>query len=384
MLRIGYDAKQLFNNFAGLGSYSRTLLANLAEYYPDNAYFLYTSRITRREDTSFFLASALYSVQLPRHGPMPFWSAAGIKGNMRKHRIGLFHGLANSLPFGMEKTGIRTIVTIHDLAFLHYPQHYGLFHRRMLDIRHHYACRHAGHIVAISESTKRDIVHFYGIDPEKITVIYQSCSERFLQERAQKTIEAVRRRHQLPEEYLLTVGAITARKNLIGMVRALQLVPESLRLPLVVAGAGGAYKARVQRFIQQNRMEKWVHFIEASFADLPAIYQDASIFLYPSFFEGFGLPVLEAQFSEVPVLTSNTSSLPEAGGPGAHLADPSQPEQIAAGIERILTDEAYREELVEKGYEHARQFRGEPLARQMMELYKSVAGGGHTAPEPIT
>lgn len=384
MLRIGYDAKQLFNNFAGLGSYSRTLLANLAEYYPDNAYFLYTPRITRREDTSFFLNSALYNVQLPRRGPAFYWRAAGIRRDLQRHRIGLFHGLANGLPFGLGRTDIRSIVTVHDLGFLHFPQHYSFIQRKTLDFRHRSACQHASHIVAISESTKRDIMHFYGIGEEKITVVYQSCSERFLQERAQKTIEAVHRRYRLPEEYLLTVGAITARKNLLGMVRALQLLPESVRLPLVVAGAGGPYKARVQRYIQQNRLEKWVHFIESSFADLPAIYQDASLFLYPSFFEGFGLPILEALFSEVPVLASNTSSLPEAGGPGALLVDPSQPEQIASGIEKILTDEAYRNSLVEKGYEHAQQFRGEPLAHQLMALYKRVAGGGHTEPEPIT
>ncbi|MCB0552217.1 MAG: glycosyltransferase family 4 protein [Phaeodactylibacter sp.] len=384
MLRIGYDAKQLFNDFAGQGSYSRTLLANLAEYYPDNAYFLYAPRFTKSDDTSFFLNSALFNVQLPRRGPTLYWRTLGLKRYLRKHKIGLFHGLVNELPLALQGTGIRSIVTIHDLIFLHYPQHYTLFNRKALDLKYRYACRQADHIVAISESTKRDIIHFYGIAPEKISVIYQSCSERFRQERAQKTIEAVRRRHHLPEEYLLTVGAITARKNLMGTVRALQLLPDSLKLPLVVVGKGTAHKAKIQRYLQQNRLEKWVYFIEASFEDLPAIYQDASVFLYPSFFEGFGLPILEALFSETPVLTSNTSSLPEAGGPGAYLVDPAKPEQIAAGIEKILTDDAYRASLVENGSEYAQQFRGEPLAQQMMELYKKVVGGGHTEPEPIT
>ncbi len=384
MLRIGYDAKRLFNNFTGLGNYSRTLLANLAEYYPDNAYFLYSPKITRNEETHFFLNSALFNVQLPKHGPGAFWRSFGIKRDLHRHKIQLFHGLSHEIPFGLEKTNIRSIVTIHDLIFERFPEHYPLIDRKVYSFKFRYACHHADHIVAISENTKRDIIEFYDIAPEKISVIYQSCHERYMVEKSRKTFEGLRRRYQLPENYLLTVGSITVRKNLMGIVRALKMLPESNRLPLVVVGRGGRHRARVEAFLRKNRMEHLVHFADVSFEDLPAVYQKATVFLYPSFYEGFGIPILEALFSKTPVITSDVSSLPEAGGPGAHLVNPDNPEEIAAGIEKLLSDEPYRRELIEKGYAHAQQFRGEPLAAQMINLYVKIAGGGNTEPEPIT
>ncbi|MCB0549313.1 MAG: glycosyltransferase family 4 protein [Phaeodactylibacter sp.] len=384
MLRIGYDAKRLFNNFTGLGNYSRTLLANLSEYYPDNAYFLYSPKITRNDETHFFLNSALFNVHLPRRGSSSYWRTIGIRRDLARHKVQLFHGLSHEIPLGLDKAKIRSIVTIHDLVFERFPEHYPFIDRKIYSLKFRYACRHADHIVAISESTKRDIIELYGISPEKITVIYQSCHERYMVEKSRKTFEGLRRRYHLPEEYLLTVGSITARKNLMGVIRALELLPESSRLPLVVVGRGGRYRAKVQAFIQKNRLENLVHFIDVSFDDLPAVYQKASAFLYPSFYEGFGIPILEALFSKTPVITSNLSSLPEAVGPGAHLVDPHRPEEIAAGIVKILSDEAYRQGLISAGYAHAQQFRGEPLAGKMMDLYVQVAGGGNAEPEPIT
>ncbi len=384
MLRIGYDAKRLFNNFTGLGNYSRTLLANLAEYYPDNAYFLYTPRITKNEETRFFLNSPLFNVQMPKRGPGAFWRTYGIRRDLRRHKVQLFHGLSHEIPLGIHKTGIPSIVTIHDLVFKRYPEHYPLIDRKIYDLKFSYACRHADHIVAISKSTKQDIIEFYDIPPEKISVIYQSCHERYMMEKSQKTIDSAQRRYQLPEEYLLTVGSITERKNLLGIIKALWELPESYRLPLVVVGKGGAYKNKVLEYIHEKGISQQVHFIDVAFDDLPAVYQKAALFLYPSFYEGFGIPILESLFSKTPVITSGRSSLPEAGGPGAHLVDPSDPKDIAEGIEKVLSDEAYRQRLIEQGFKHARQFRGEPLAQQMMQLYKTVVGEGHTEPEPIT
>ena len=182
MLRIGYDAKRLFNNFTGLGNYSRTLLANLAEYYPDNAYFLYSPKIAKNDETHFFLNSALFNVQLPKRGPGAYWRSVGIKRDLLKHKIQLFHGLSHEIPLGLEKANIRSIVTIHDLIFERFPEHYPFIDRKIYSLKFRYACRHADHIVAISENTKQDIIEFYDIPPEKISVIYQSCHERYMVE----------------------------------------------------------------------------------------------------------------------------------------------------------------------------------------------------------
>ena len=154
--------------------------------------------------------------------------------------------------------------------------------------------------------------------------------------------------------------------------------------PYIFDCQGKRYLARVQAFVRKSGLEHLVHFAPVSFDDLPSVYQRASVFLYPSFYEGFGIPILEALFSRTPVVTSSVSSLPEAAGPGAYLANPGDPAEIAAGIEKILSDESYRNELAEKGHAHAQQFRGEPLSHKMMDLYKKVVGSGHTAPEPIT
>lgn len=385
MLRIGYDARQLYNNFTGPGNYSRTLLSNLAEYYPDNAYFLYTPRLTRNEETQFFLNSALYNTHMPRRKGFPLlWQNFGIKRDLKRQRIQLFHGLNQSLPFGLSKTGIKSVVTVHDLIFKRFPDQYPFSRRLALDFRLKYACREADHIVAISENTRQDLLHFYEVPPEKVSVIYQSCHERYMQERSNKTLEAVRQRYRLPKEYILSVGAIIPRKNLSGVVKALAILPKDEQLPLVVVGRGHRHKQQILRLAKQLQLSDRIHFVDVRFNDLPAVYQNASLFVYPSLYEGFGIPILEALFSKVPVLTSSTSSLPEAGGPGAHLADPTQPEAIAGGIRKVLTDAEYQARLIHDGFEHAQQFLGEPLSEKMIDLYEELIGKEYLTPEQIT
>lgn len=385
MLRIGYDARQLYNNFTGPGNYSRTLLTNMAEYLPESAYFLFTPRLTRNEETHFFLNSALFSTHLPRRkGSRLLWQSFGIKRDLKRQRIQLYHGLNQELPIGLSKTGIKSVVTVHDLIFKRFPEQYALGRRLLLNLKLKYACQEADHIVAISESTKKDLIHFYQVPPEKVSVIYQSCHGRYLQERSNKTLESVRQRYQLPPSYILSVGAIVPRKNLLGVVEALAILPEGDRLPLVVVGRGPKHRAQVQRRANQLGVGRLLHFVDVRFNDLPAVYQNADLFVYPSLYEGFGIPILEALSSKVPVLTSNTSSLPEAGGPGAHLVNPYQPADIAAGIQQLLSDTAYRAKLVEAGFEYAQQFLGEPLAAQMMDLYEALIGEEYLSPEPIT
>ncbi len=372
MYRIGYDAKRLFNNFTGLGNYSRTLLHNLVEFYPDNVYFLYTPKVIKNDETQFFLNSPLYSVHMPRGGFKSYWRTWGIKRELRRHKIQLFHGLSHEIPIGIQRMGIKSVVTIHDLVFKHYPDYFPWADRQIYDFKFRYACENSDRIIAISESTKRDVIEFYNIPGEKIEVIYQSCHERFMQEKTPKMIESVLKKYSLPQNFFFYVGSITERKNLLGIVQAIELLPDDLKLPLVVIGEGKAYKTKVQEYIIRRGLEPLVLFIKADFEDMPAMYQQAKIFIYPSHYEGFGIPVLEALFSKTPVITSNVSSLPEAAGPDSWLVDPAQPSQIAEGIERILTDDAFRDQMLEKGFAYAQQFRGEPLTEQLVRLYEAV------------
>lgn len=372
MYRIGYDAKRLFNNFTGLGNYSRTLLKNLADYYPDFEYFLFTPRVQKNSETHFFLTSPLYHVHHQQQGNKALWRSRGIRKDLKEQGIQLYHGLSHEIPFGMEKTGIPAVVTIHDLIFKHYPDQYTWIDRQIYDRKFKYACQHANAVIAISESTKQDIVDLYRIPPEKVHVIYQGCHERFMQEKSQKTLDEVRTQYHLPSSYLLSVGSLIERKNVLGIVQAMALLPHSMDLPLVIVGKGAAYRERIEATARRLGLSQRILFIQPDFEDLPAIYQQAALFIYPSFYEGFGIPVLEALFSKTPVITSNVSSLPEAGGPDAYLVDPNQPAAIAEGIEQILTDTARRELMVQQGYAYAQQFRGEGLTRQMVDLYRQI------------
>ncbi len=382
MIRIGYDAKRLFQNFTGLGNYSRTLLRNLAFYYPDQAYFLFTPREIRNPDTKFFSASASFSVETPAAYQRPLWRSYGLRYRAKRRKIQLYHGLSNELPYDLGSTGIKTVVTIHDLVFKYYPQYYPVFDRLVYDSKFKYACQHADLVVAISESTKNDIVNFYGIAPEKIQVIYQSCDERFQQEKSKKLIEQTLKKYHLPSEFLLNVGSVNERKNLLGIVQAIQLLPADLQLPLVVVGEGQTYKNKVLQYLREQRIEKQVQFVQVDNEDLPALYQQARLFIYPSLYEGFGIPILEALCSGTPVLSSNLSSLPEAAGPDAMLVDPRSPDSIAAGISKTLTDEALRKKMTSAGYAHAQKFNGESLSRQMMDAYAGLLGGWEELREP--
>lgn len=373
MFRIGFDAKRLFNNFTGLGNYSRTLVTNLAAYYPEYAYFLFTPRIKATEETHFFQNDPLFSVHLPRGKFAPLWRLRGMIKDLKKLQIQLYHGLSHELPLHIQHSGIRTVVTIHDLLFKQFPKQYPPIDRHIYNGKFRYACRHADRIVAISEATKRDIIRYYSVPPEKIQVIYQSCHERFLQAKSKSTIRATLAAYGLPTDFLLYVGSVIERKNLLGVVKALALVRPGLQLPLVVVGSGkGYYRNRVRTQIAASGLYDKVYFIRPDSKDLPALYQQAAIFLYPSFGEGFGIPILEALFSKTPVITSRVSSLPEAAGPDAYFVDPADCEAIAQGIEGILSDEQFRRNMVEKGFRYAQRFRGEPLTHQMMDLYKEI------------
>ena len=385
MLRLGYDALQLYNNFAGPGNYSRTLLSNLSSYFPDNAYFLFSPQLTKNEETQFFLNSALFNTHLPkRRIARSLWHKLGIKRDLAKRKIQLYHGLNQSLPKGISKTGIKSVVTVHDLIFKHFPDQFTFARRNALDFHLKQACREADHIVAISKNTKQDLLRFYNLPEEKISVIYQSCHGRYMQERSNKTLDAVRSRYKLPKDYMLSVGDIIPRKNLSGVIKALAILPDSERLPVVVVGRGEKYKQQIIQLAEQSGVSQYLHFAEVTFNDLPAVYQNASLFVYPSFYEGFGIPILEALFSKVPVLTSNTSSLPEAGGTGAYLTAPNSPEAIAEGIRKVLSDAAYRATLIHSGFEYAQQFRGEPLSEKMIDLYEDLIGEEYLSPEQIT
>jgi len=374
-MNIGFDAKRLFNNFTGLGNYSRTLLDNLAAYHPENNYFLFTPKIKSSDETKRFLTNDKYKTIFPETAFKLGWRSFSIKKQLKENNIELYHGLSHELPINIDRTDIKSIVTIHDLIFKVYPQNYSIPDRLIYDFKFKYSCQHSNKIIAISENTKKDIVNYYQIDPKKIEVIYQSVNPIFYSENNQENSNTILEQFKIPKQYLLYVGTVEQRKNLKAVLDAYRFLSADFKIPLVVVGRGKKYKLEAEALSNKLGIENkiiWINYLGNN-TNLKTIYQHALAFIYPSFYEGFGIPIVEALLSKTPVISARTSSLTEAGGPDSYYVDPKNAKEIAVGIEKILSDSELRNTMIEKGFEYANKtFGSELVTSQIADLYKST------------
>jgi len=370
-MNIGFDAKRAFLNQSGLGNYSRTLITSLCSSFPGNHYILFTPKKTNPDFLSFASERKNISVIEPEKfldkRITANWRSYGITGLLGKYKTDVYHGLSNELPFNINKFGGKKIVTIHDLIFLRHPELYPLIDRTIYTRKFRSACELADTIVATSEQTKTDIVEFYAIDPRKIRTVYQSCSEAFYKEHSQAEDKKVLSQYNLPANYLLYVGTIEERKNLLTILKALAIVKD---IPLVVVGKKKAYFKKIKKYISANGLDSRIFFYENVLdKDLPAFYRNAGIFIYPSLFEGFGIPIIEALTCGTPVITTKGGCFAEAGGPGSVYIDPLDHEELAAAIDRFLSSDDLRKDTALKGYGHAKQFFPASIAAEMMKIY---------------
>jgi glycosyltransferase involved in cell wall biosynthesis len=369
MLKIGFDAKRLFNNATGLGGYSRSIVKGMMERFPDNEYSLFTPGLKNTVETSFFHGER-FTVVTPSGIPGALWRTFRLKSAIEKRGLDLYHGLSNELPAGMGESQVCGVVTIHDLIFRFHPEDYPWIDRLVYEKKFRHACESARRIVAISESTKHDLVSQYGVPEEKIAVVYQCCDDRFRKSVTEEEIEAALSRYALPPKFLLYVGTINRRKNLLALAQAMRLVRNDMKLPLVVVGRGKLYKQEVADYIERNDLTERIIFAPPIASDdLPAVYRRATALLFPSKYEGFGLPIVEALTCGVPVITSDVSSLPEAAGPGAHYIDPDKPESIAEGIIKIVSSPDYAKNLAEEGNRYVQRFNIKEISEQLMKVY---------------
>lgn len=383
-MNIAFDAKRAFTNGTGLGHYSRTLITSLAEYFADNEYFLCTPKRTQRFDTSAFNN---VNVVTPHRFPSTLltsvWRSKWVLKDLKHFNIDLYHGLSHEIPVGIQHTKIKSAVTIHDLIFERYPKQYKPIDVAIYRKKFKYACEHADRVIAISKQTKEDITQFYNIPEHKIEVCYQSCNPAFNTVVTNEEKQRIRQLYKLPGKYFLYVGSIIERKNLLTICKALNVLKGKLDIPLVVIGDGDSYEQKVSNYINANGLADRVIFLSRdeqikqlqsyrSAADFPAIYQQALCMIYPSIFEGFGIPILEALCSRIPVITSNVSCLPEAGGPGAVYVNPFDEQQMAGAMQLVANDSALRQQLVEKGWQHAQQFSPYNCANNVMQVYQKI------------
>jgi len=373
-MRIAFDAKRIFNNQTGLGNYSRTLVDNLRQFYPEEAYLLFTPKLSEGPNKY----KAAFKTITPNASFKHIWRSYGIRKDLEKERIDLYHGLSNEIPFWLKN--IKTVVTIHDVIFKALPNTYPQLDRWLYEEKTRYAVNYAEKIIAISENTKQAIIKYYGVDPERIKVVYQPCQSIFYEPNgiiASNPFSEIPTLKELPAEYILYVGSIIERKNLLTIVKAIWQMPDKQRLPLVVVGKGKGYKKIVKAYIKSHKLEKWVYWLDkvTSVATLKEIYQQAQLLVYPSFAEGFGLPIVEAMLCGTPVITSNVSSLPEAGGQYAKLVTPDAVDELRDAIQEILGDSALRSAIGELGRKDAlERFDPAKLTKEMMEVYLETVG----------
>ncbi len=371
-VKIGFDAKRLFNNYTGLGNYSRNLVHGLNQFYPNHQYYLFTPKTKNNIETTEFLKNP-YQIVTPNYLPGGFWRTFTSAIQIKKLQLDIFHGLSHELPLGIHKTRTRSVVTIHDLIYKTFPNDFSVIDRKIYDYKFRYACEHADTIIAVSQSTRNDIIKFYKVPEDKVKVVYQSCHNQFKQPLSNETISEVLKTYDLPQKYLLYVGSVIERKNLMGLVKAMEIIKDQHPYPLVVIGSGREYLQKVKDYVALKKLSQQILFRHpVAFQHLPALYQQALVFIYPSVYEGFGIPVIEALWSKTPVITSNLSSLPEAGGPGAYYIDPFQSESIAEGIHKVISDPDYAYNLAESGYNHVQQFSMKPLSHAIQKIYTSL------------
>lgn len=374
-MRIGFDAKRIYNNITGLGNYSRQVVESMLRYYPDNKYYLYTPTINSGFKHVFANKKQVDIVK-PRiigKSLKHRWRTQKLPLRWNRDKLDVYHGLSNELPKDCHRSATKTVVTMHDLIFKRYPEFYKPWDITTYDKKAARTLQEADAIVAISEQTKRDIQEFYDVDEAKIHVIYQDCAKQFHQEQSQEKLDAVKAKYKLPDKYILCVGTIEKRKNQLGLVRAFRKIADKIDEDLVIVGKKTPYYDSVAAFIAKYGLENRVRFEhDADFADFPAIYAQANVFVYPSLFEGFGIPIIEAQNCGVPVVTSEGSCFPEAGGPHSLYVDPGHSMQIARAIQTVVSDKSKSDDMIKAGKEYVQKFRAERTTKQLMELYTQL------------
>ncbi len=375
-MKIGFDAKRAFLNNTGLGNYSRLVIDSLSKYKPENNYRLYTPRIKDNPRLSTILFRNNVQTCLPKtsfsRNFSSLWRVSNlIVNDLKSDKIDLFHGLSNELPISISNSGIPSIVTIHDLIFLRYPEYYHLIDRTIYNYKFLKACENSSKIIAVSECTKRDIVDFYGINEEKIEVVYQGCSEIFRSNINELQINQVKSEFSLPERYILYVGTIESRKNLLLAVKALNIIDPSVNL--IVVGRKTKYTDTVIEYINLNNLQSRVRFLEnLNFNVLPVLYKLALASVYPSRFEGFGIPILESITCGTPAIGCTGSCLEEAGGKGGLYVDPDDEIALAEAINSVIEEGALRTQLIEEGARHAEKFTYHAIADNLFTVYKKT------------
>ena len=376
-MRIGYDAKRALANDTGLGTYARLLLEGVSRAAPDWEFHLYAPAGKR----NLFAPTIAERDNLILRTPRAPWSAAkaglwrrlGMARAAKRDGCDVLHGLSHELPAFTRSGPMKTIVTMHDMLPFRMPHLFPWPDRAIYRAKFRHACKAADLVLAVSEQTRQDVIDILSVEPDKVRVQYQACDPRFFTRIEPGAIDATLSRHNLARGYVLFVGAIIERKNLLTLIRAMEALGRESQAVLAVAGKGREWEKKARDSVTERKLEERVRFLGyVENADLPALYRGAQVLAYPSSYEGFGLPIVEALASGTPVITSTGSCFGESGGPGALYVDPGDVDGLAGALAQVLGDAALREELRAKGAEHVRRFHPDVVTQELLRIYRDL------------
>lgn len=364
VIKIGYDAKRLFHNRTGLGNYSRTLVKELHKRYPNIEFHLFSATVEINPETEYFFNHDNIHIHTRNKGSNEWWRSFEITHKINELELDIYHGLSHELPININKVKAKTVVSFHDLIYEKYPEHFPWFDRMMYKYKYRTSVFKADQVVAISRSTKSDLLDIYNVDEAAINVIYQGQS--LLDSNAETPVN-------LPERYWLYVGSVIDRKRLEDIVKALHIMPASDRIPVIVVGTGSTYYDKVKQLIKEyNLTDYFIH--KGHVRDsLASYYKHALALVYPSIYEGFGIPVIESLSQNTPVIISDHKALKEAAGPGALSFCSYQYEQLSELMIKLQNDPNTAKDLGEKGKRHIlRSFNHDLICDQWMKLYSDL------------
>lgn len=367
-MNIGFDAKRALNNHTGLGVYSRNLMNALFLHYPNETYHLFAAAVN--EDLLAELKGA-YRIHTPHnalHEMFPaLWRSRGVVRDMKANRIQVYHGLSNEIPmFDSSTRHIKKIVTIHDLIFLKEQQQYPFIDRQIYKAKVGYACKHADVIVATSQQTKQDLMSYFKVAEQRIKVVYQNCDSRFFEPVTDAEKQAVRLRYNLPNRFILNVSSFFPRKNQATLIKAFASISAKTNHHLLFIGGNERERQTCERLVEDLHLSKRVAFLSnIPASDLPVIYKLADLFVYPSFFEGFGIPIVEAMASEVSVFCSDIPCFREVGGDEVTYFNPNN----SSALGELLLLEMQKGRRVTNIEKIVKRFSSSAFAQTMISLY---------------
>ncbi len=369
ILKIGIDAHALTAVGTGNYSYIRGLLAGLGQVDSQNNYLLYDGTAPASADNRIGKNFRARNLRLHFALARNFVS---IPVAQRRDQLDIFHGQF-FLPLGLN---CKTVVSIHDLCYEHYPEFFRPSERLFLPRLIRAAARRANQILTLSEFSRQDIAQRYQVDTRKIHVVQPGIESHFRPAQDLAILKAVQTRYALPESFILFFGRADPRKGVDVLIQAYQnlLTQNEIKPQLIIAGRSGSADKELRALVRVGGLEARVRFIGiVPDQDLPAVISAAELVVYPSIFEGFGLPALEAMACGTPVITTNASSLPEVVGDAGLMFEPGNVDELAAVIKRLLASESARRAAAAAGLARAQNFSWTRSARQVLDIYTAVA-----------